>query len=254
MFGKVPEYQLPVMSFYKAPVISDIKNALSSDMRRVKFTKVNITKFPYIILDLIGMNMKHISYTEYVNKNKKLMELMKGGTKKERLSALPEYRPVEVSYSLQVGANTEYFKSWRKGIGRFIDNEIRTGKDNDRYFVISYYNRDNEFMNAFVRIVTDDDIKTEEDEADMSKYHAIAVEYTQTQAPAFDDMLMLPHYYVNILKIWKGKSKLSDVIGKVMPIDNDDSETDGKNIITVDVADIQSNATEETKFSEEALF
>ena len=144
MFNRGENYVLPVMDLYPTSVLNDIKKALDGETK-CTIQRVDISTFRQISIDKITLRKNPNSFSGF-------------------------------DYLLYHTVTGEYTRSWKKGLGRFVDQDFKTGENTEKYYILRYKDRNNNKMMAFIRFIYNDEIGDELQ--DMKNYGAITGELT----------------------------------------------------------------------------
>lgn len=190
MFNRGENYVLPVMDQYPTAMLNDVKKALNGETK-CTIQRVDISTFRQISIDKITLRKNSNAFTGF-------------------------------DYILYHTATGEYGRSWRKGLGRFINQDFKTGENTDKYYIVRYRDRDNKKMMAFIRFIYNDEVG--EDLQDMKNYGAITGELStwvdavvpESKDPNNDEVISIEEgtFYV-VMKIVPSVPtfEVADVIG-----------------------------------------
>ena len=140
MFGRGEKYVLPVMNLYPKEVIQEIDECFNNG--RPAF----ITRAPFETQMVISI---------------------------DKVTMRKNPATGEVYLSIENDTDTEYIKSWRKGLGRFIIKDFKKNENGNRYILVRYTSGSREKKVALVRIISKDEASELED---MKAYGAISGE------------------------------------------------------------------------------
>lgn len=142
MFGRGEKYVLPVMDLYPKDVIEEVSEALSGKIPSY-ITRVPMERLVTISIDKLTLR-----------KNKTNGEIV---------------------IVARHDANSEYAKSWKKGLGRLIVKDFKKDQNYKMYAFVRYTSKDGSKKIAFVRFISRDEVPDTEVE-DMKAYGAITGE------------------------------------------------------------------------------
>lgn len=140
MFGRGEKYVVPVMNLYPKDVVREVDDCFNNG-RNAYITRVPFESLPAISIDKITMR-----------KNP--------ATK-------------EVYFMLESDVTTEYMKSFRKGLGRFVIKDFKKNENGKKYILVRYTSDSKAKKVALVRVITKDEANELED---MKAYGAISGE------------------------------------------------------------------------------
>lgn len=142
MFGRGEKYVLPVMDLYPKDVIEEVSDALSGKMPSY-ISRVPMERLVTISIDKLTLR-----------KNKSNGDII---------------------MVARHDVNSEYVKSWRKGLGRLIVKDFKKDQNYKMYAFVRYTSRDGSKKVAFVRFISRDEV-SDTDVEDMKAYGAISGE------------------------------------------------------------------------------
>lgn len=189
MFGKKkenPDEQSKVLKTYteQAKTIQKWLNGKRKGDHNIEYevTPIDITEERYISIDLI------------------------------RLDIFAKAEPPYVSIHIPENCETEYIKSWKKGLGRFINKDIRKKQSEGKYFILSFTDTDLVRKHAFIRIFTKEELEDKEQYEEFEKYKLLNITFpTQILSGVTDTDVVLIHEnsVACILKIYRDGMGLS---------------------------------------------
>lgn len=130
-----------------------------------------------------------------------------------RLDIFGKANPPYVTLHIPEGCETEYIKSWKKGLGRFINKDIRKKQTEGKYFILSFTDTDLIRKHAFIRIFTKEELEDKEQYQEFERYKLLNITFpTQILSGVTDtDVVLIQENSVAcILKIYRDGTGLAD--------------------------------------------
>lgn len=129
-----------------------------------------------------------------------------------RLDIHSEMDPPQVACHIPSDTPAEYIKSWRKGLGRFINRDVRKRQTEGKYFILSYTDIDMVRRHALIRLFSEEELSDEEQVKEFERYKLINLTfpYQILSGLTDSDTVLIPeNSKACILKIFRDGMGLS---------------------------------------------